>query len=88
MLVENIKLIHLGKVLRDEQKLEECNLKPTDSLVCMMTKAKKTAATPVSAAAVIADVSSPVARNAKSTAAVAVAAAANWTIATGSFGTN
>jgi UV excision repair protein RAD23 len=69
-----MKLIHSGKVLRDEQKLEECNLKPTDFLVCMITKAKKTAAVPVSTAAAVADVAPPDAINAKSTTAVAATA--------------
>ena len=85
LIVENMKLIHLGKVLRDEQKLEECNLKPTNFLICMITKAKKAAAQ-VSVAAVVADVTPPNAINAKSTSAVA--ATANWTTPTGSFGTN
>jgi len=39
-----MKLIHSGKVLRDEQTVEECNMKPSDFLVCMITKAKKPAA--------------------------------------------
>jgi len=71
---ENMKLIHSGKVLRDEQKLEECNLKPTDFLVCMITKAKKTATAPASAAAAVADVTPPDAINSKSATTVAAAA--------------
>jgi len=47
----SMKLIHSGKVLKDDQKVEECNFKPNDFLVVMITKAKKPAAAPPAAAA-------------------------------------
>lgn len=37
----NMKLIHSGKVLKDDVTIESCNIKPNDFLVCMITKAKK-----------------------------------------------
>ncbi|CAB9505116.1 Probable ubiquitin receptor [Seminavis robusta] len=45
-----MKLIHSGRVLKDDSKVEECNIKPTDFLVVMVTKAKKPAAAPAAAA--------------------------------------
>mmetsp|Transcript_29625 Transcript_29625/g.36048 ORF Transcript_29625/g.36048 Transcript_29625/m.36048 type:complete len:437 (+) Transcript_29625:284-1594(+) len=39
----NMKLIHSGKVLKDDVTIEACQIKPNDFLVCMITKAKKTA---------------------------------------------
>mmetsp|Transcript_19164 Transcript_19164/g.22077 ORF Transcript_19164/g.22077 Transcript_19164/m.22077 type:complete len:456 (+) Transcript_19164:127-1494(+) len=39
----NMKLIHSGKVLKDDATIESCNIKPTDFLVVMITKAKKAA---------------------------------------------
>jgi UV excision repair protein RAD23 len=59
----NMKLIHSGKVLKDDQKIESCGIKQNDFLVVMVTKPKKAAA-PAAAAA------------AASTPAVAAAAAA------------
>jgi len=44
-----MKLIHSGKVLKDADSIESCNIKPTDFLVVMITKAKKAAAAPVPA---------------------------------------
>jgi len=38
-----MKLIHSGKVLKDDQKIEACGIKPNDFLVVMVTKAKKSA---------------------------------------------
>eukprot|EP01082_Thalassiosira_pseudonana_P004685 g3982.t1 g3982 contig15:73891-76034(+) len=40
----SMKLIHSGKVLKDEDKIESCNIKPNDFLVVMIAKAKKAAA--------------------------------------------
>lgn len=40
----NMKLIHSGKVLKDEISIESCGIKQNDFLVVMVTKAKKTAA--------------------------------------------
>lgn len=37
----SMKLIHSGKVLKDEDVIESCNIKPNDFLVVMITKAKK-----------------------------------------------
>ncbi|RHZ00459.1 hypothetical protein DYB37_004932, partial [Aphanomyces astaci] len=61
--VENQKLIHAGKVLKDEGKLAEYNVKENDFLVVMVTKPKvvrKPAAEPA-AAPVAAPVTAPVA---------------------------
>jgi hypothetical protein len=33
-----MKLIHSGKVLKDEDSIESCNIKPNDFLVVMITK--------------------------------------------------
>lgn len=43
---ENMKLIHSGKVLKDDVTVGECNIKPSDFLVCMVTKPKKSPAPP------------------------------------------
>jgi len=40
----NMKLIHSGKVLKDDDSIESCNIKPNAFLVVMISKAKKTAA--------------------------------------------
>jgi len=40
---DSMKLIHSGKVLKDNVTIESCNVKPNDFLVCMITKAKKKA---------------------------------------------
>jgi len=48
--VEEQKLIHLGKILKNEQTLADCKVKPNDMLVVMITK-KKAAAAPAAAAA-------------------------------------
>jgi len=40
----NMKLIHSGKVLRDLESIESCNIKPNAFLVVMIAKAKKSAA--------------------------------------------
>lgn len=37
---DGMKLIHSGKVLKDDVTIESCNVKPNDFLVCMITKAK------------------------------------------------
>lgn len=47
----NMKLIHSGKVLKDDMVVESCNIQPTDFLVCMVTKAKKPVAAPPAPAA-------------------------------------
>eukprot|EP00541_Cyclophora_tenuis_P002965 CAMPEP_0116571052 /NCGR_PEP_ID=MMETSP0397-20121206/17326_1 /TAXON_ID=216820 /ORGANISM="Cyclophora tenuis, Strain ECT3854" /LENGTH=501 /DNA_ID=CAMNT_0004099067 /DNA_START=40 /DNA_END=1545 /DNA_ORIENTATION=- len=46
-----MKLIHSGKVLKDEDKLEKYGVKPNDFLVVMVTKPKKPAAAPAPAPA-------------------------------------
>jgi UV excision repair protein RAD23 len=47
-----MKLIHSGKVLKDDQTIESCGIKQNDFLVVMVTKPKKpAAAAPASAAA-------------------------------------
>mmetsp|Transcript_5601 Transcript_5601/g.6218 ORF Transcript_5601/g.6218 Transcript_5601/m.6218 type:complete len:471 (+) Transcript_5601:74-1486(+) len=53
LIASNLKLIHSGKVLKDDTTVESCGIKPNDFLVVMVTKAKKAAAAkaPVPAAA-------------------------------------
>lgn len=46
-----LKLIHSGKVLKDEDTIASCGIKPNDFLVVMVTKAKKPAAAPATPAA-------------------------------------
>ena len=36
-----MKLIHSGKVLKDDAKIESCNIKPNDFLVVMITKVRE-----------------------------------------------
>ncbi|KAL3943990.1 MAG: hypothetical protein SGBAC_001943 [Bacillariaceae sp.] len=45
----NMKLIHSGKVLKDDQTIESCGIKQNDFLVVMVTKPKKSAAAPAPA---------------------------------------
>ncbi|KAL9188240.1 hypothetical protein ACHAXT_006618 [Thalassiosira profunda] len=47
----SMKLIHSGKVLKDDDKIESCNIKPNDFLVVMIAKAKKAPAPKPAAAA-------------------------------------
>lgn len=47
----SMKLIHSGKVLKDGDKIESCNIKPNDFLVVMIAKAKKTPPKPAAAPA-------------------------------------
>ena len=35
-----LKLIHSGKILKDDSTLEECKIKEDDFLVCMVTKVR------------------------------------------------
>ncbi|KAF0714052.1 Aste57867_4066 [Aphanomyces stellatus] len=80
---ENQKLIHAGKVLKDESKLSEYNIKENDFLVVMVTKPKvvrKTATEPAAAPAA-APVAAPVAAPA-ATAPAAVAPPAQPTPST------
>lgn len=35
---DSMKLIHSGKVLKDDDNIESCNIKPNDFLVVMITK--------------------------------------------------
>jgi UV excision repair protein RAD23 len=51
MQAATMKLIHSGKVLKDEDKIESCGIKENDFLVVMVTKAKKPAAAPAPAPA-------------------------------------
>lgn len=67
----SMKLIHSGKVLKDDAKIEACGIKPNDFLVVMVTKAKKAAAAPAPAPAAAAPASAP------KTPAPAAAAAAS-----------
>jgi len=66
-----MKLIHSGKVLKDADTIESCNIAATDFLVVMITKAKKAAAAPAPAAA-----AAPAPAAAESSSAPAPAAAA------------
>lgn len=76
----NMKLIHSGKVLKDDEKIEACGIEPNDFLVVMVTKAKKAAApapaTPAPAAAAPAPTPAPVPAAAATTAASTPAPAA------------
>lgn len=38
LVVDRQKLIHAGKILRDEQCLKDLGLKDSDFIVCMLTK--------------------------------------------------
>ena len=67
-----MKLIHSGKVLQDGDTVESCNIKETDFLVVMITKAKKAPAAPAPAPAAAA----PAAAESSSAPAPAPAAAA------------
>jgi UV excision repair protein RAD23 len=49
---EGQKLIHSGKVLKDDNIISTCGIKPNDFLVVMVTKAKKEAAPPLATPAV------------------------------------
>jgi len=69
----SMKLIHSGKVLKDDAKIESCSIKPNDFLVVMIAKAKKAAA-PKPAAAAPAAAASTAAAPATPAAATAAAA--------------
>lgn len=47
----SMKLIHSGKVLKDDQSIESCGIKTNDFLVVMVTKVKKAAAAAAAAPA-------------------------------------
>ena len=49
MSAEGMKLIHSGKILKDDDTIESCNIKPSDFLVVMVSK-KKAAPAPAPAA--------------------------------------
>ena len=36
-----MKLIHSGKVLKDDDKIDSCNIKPNDFLVVMIAKVRQ-----------------------------------------------
>mmetsp|Transcript_17393 Transcript_17393/g.47980 ORF Transcript_17393/g.47980 Transcript_17393/m.47980 type:complete len:475 (+) Transcript_17393:163-1587(+) len=44
MPASNMKLIHSGKILKNESTVEGCGIKPNDFMVVMLSKAKKAAA--------------------------------------------
>lgn len=54
-----MKLIHSGKVLKDDQTIESCGIKQNDFLVVMVTKPKKAAAAPSPAPAAAAPAPAP-----------------------------
>ena len=54
-----MKLIHSGKVLKDDQTLADCNIKPNAFLVVMISKAKKKAPVAAPAAATPAPAAAP-----------------------------
>lgn len=37
----SMKLIHSGKVLKDDDKIDSCNIKPNDFLVVMIAKVRE-----------------------------------------------
>jgi len=57
----SMKLIHSGKVLKDDDKIESCKIKPNDFLVVMIAKAKKVPAAKPAAAVAAAAASTPAA---------------------------
>ena len=65
-----MKLIHSGKVLKDDDTIESCNIAATDFLVVMITKAKKAPA-PAPAAAESSSAPAPAAADAAAPAAAA-----------------
>ena len=65
-----MKLIHSGKVLKDDDTIESCNIAATDFLVVMITKAKKAPA-PAPAAAESSSAPAPAAAAAAAPAAAA-----------------
>eukprot|EP00569_Conticribra_weissflogii_P011934 CAMPEP_0171384498 /NCGR_PEP_ID=MMETSP0879-20121228/38501_1 /TAXON_ID=67004 /ORGANISM="Thalassiosira weissflogii, Strain CCMP1336" /LENGTH=465 /DNA_ID=CAMNT_0011896773 /DNA_START=108 /DNA_END=1507 /DNA_ORIENTATION=+ len=68
----SMKLIHSGKVLKDDDKIESCNIKPNDFLVVMIAKAKKAAApAPAAAAAAPTDAAAATAPTASATSTAA-----------------
>ena len=71
-----MKLIHSGKVLKDGDTIESCNIKETDFLVVMITKAKKAPAPAPAPAAEAAAPAPAAAAAAESSSAPAPAAAA------------
>lgn len=56
-----MKLIHSGKVLKDDDVIESCNIKPNDFLVVMIAKAKKAVVKPAAAASAATEPSTPAA---------------------------
>ena len=72
---ENMKLIHSGKVLKDDQTIESCGIKTNDFLVVMVTKPKKAAA-PAPAPASAATEATPPTPAASTTAETTTPAAA------------
>ena len=83
-----MKLIHSGKVLKDDAKMEACNIKENDFLVVMVTKAKKAAAapapapTPAPAVVTAAEPKTPAAAAAATTAATSTTTTTTTTEAT------
>jgi UV excision repair protein RAD23 len=69
----SMKLIHSGKVLKDNDTIESCNIKPSDFLVVMITKAKKEKA-PAPAAATAASATETTTAAATSSTETATAA--------------
>lgn len=73
----NMKLIHSGKVLKDDDTIESCNIKPNDFLVVMISKAKKAATpAPAPAAAAAAKAPAPATSTEEASASTAAPAAA------------
>jgi len=56
-----MKLIHSGKVLKDDDVIDSCNIKPNDFLVVMIAKAKKAVIKPAAAASAATEPSTPAA---------------------------
>jgi len=75
MSAEGMKLIHSGKILKDDDTIESCNIKPTDFLVVMVSKKKAPAPAPAAAAAAPA----PAAPETPAPAAAAAAASTSTT---------
>jgi UV excision repair protein RAD23 len=77
---DTLKLIHAGKVLKDDQSIDTCGIKPNDFLVVMVTKPKKApAAAAVVPAAAAAATAPPTPAAASSTTPAETPAAAATT---------
>jgi UV excision repair protein RAD23 len=78
---DNMKLIHSGKVLKDDQTIDSCGIKPNDFLVVMVTKPKKAAAPAPAAATTPTEATTPAAAATSTTETVTETPAASTSVA-------